>query len=231
MATCVTVEKKISMSLFEDLKIQAQKMLEPQSSSASISAEEMADRNVKLKETYHYWREFAELIKVIKPDFSDPIHLATIGDMTDMKISNPYSDYRLKTQMNQNFYDEIDYVTMYFFYKAPQEFSFKKEVGALTTRVKDLLWRHGIVHTARELKNKLERVVEVDFNIPWQVKGSVTVTPLAQSRILHFSLKNIGKLGEVEFEIPFEKINIIFLDELSKLMMGQDNRFWKLVKS
>ena len=218
------------MSLFDDLKIQAQKALEEQTTTAVLSAEEMRERNAKLKEIYEYWREFVELIKVIQPDFPEVINLPSIGDMTGLKILSPYSDYRLKAQVNQSFSDEIEYVTIFFFYRAPQLFSFKKEVGAIANRVKDLLWRYGIVHTAEGIKNEQERIVEIDFSIPWQVKGAVTVTPLPQSKALHFSLKNIGKLGETELEMPFDQIDTIFLDELSKLLLGQTNDFWKLAK-
>ena len=218
------------MSLFDDLKIQAQKALEEQTTTAVLSAEEMRERNAKLKEIYEYWREFVELIKVIQPDFPEVINLPSIGDMTGLKILSPYSDYRLKAQVNQSFSDEIEYATIFFFYRAPQLFSFKKEVGAIANRVKDLLWRYGIVHTAEGIKNEQERIVEIDFSIPWQVKGAVTVTPLPKSKALHFSLKNIGKLGETELEMPFDQIDTIFLDELSKLLLGQTNDFWRLAK-
>ncbi len=218
------------MSLFDDLKIQAQKALEKQTIVANLSAEQMASRNAKLKEIYEYWREFVELIKVIQPDFPQVIVLPSVGDMSGLKVLSPYSDCRLKTQANQSFSDEIDYVTILFFYQAPQHFSLRKEVGAIANRVKDLLWRYGIVHNVEDIKNEQERITEIDFNIPWQVKGAVTVTPLPQSSALHFSLKNIGKLGETELEMPFDQINTIFLDELSKLLLGQSNGFWKLAK-
>ena len=218
------------MSLFDDLKIQAQKALEEQTNTANLSAEEITARNAKLKQIYDYWREFVELIKVIQPDFPESITLPSIGDMTGFKVISPFSDYRLKSQVNQTFLDEIDYVTIFFFYRAPQVFVFKKEVGAIALRVKDLLWRYGIVHTAEDIKNAQERTIQVNFNIPWQVKGSVTVTPVPQSKTLHFSLKNIGKLGEMELEMPFDEIDTIFLDELAKLLLGQPNNFWKLSK-
>ena len=218
------------MSLFDDLKIQAQKALEAQTTTDILSAEEISDRNGKLKEINSYWREFVELIKVIQPDFPQTISLPSIGDMSGLKVLSPFFDCRHKSQITQNIIDEIDYISLYFFYRAPQAFSFQKEVGALVTRVKDLLWRYGIVHTSEDVKNEQERIIAVDFNIPWQVKGSVTITSLAQSKGLHFSLKNVGKLGEMELEMPFEKINSEFLDELSKLILGQENRFWKLAK-
>ena len=141
------------MSLFDELKIQAQKALEDQTAIAVLSADEMAARNAKLKQIYDYWREFVELIKVIQPHFSEPVTLPGIGDMSGFKITSPFSDYRVKSQVNQAFSDEIDYVSMFFFYRAEQAFSFKKEVGALAQRVKDLLWRYGMTHTAEDIKN------------------------------------------------------------------------------
>lgn len=86
------------------------------------------------------------------------------------------------------------------------------------------------MHHAEDIRNAQARAVEVAFDIPWQVKGSVLVTPLPDSEVLHFSLKNIGKVGEAELEMPFHLVDSIFLDELSKLLLGQDNSFWKLVK-
>ena len=201
-----------------------------QSNTDILSAEDKANRNAKLKEVFDYWREFVELVKVIKPDFTETITLPTIGDMSGFKLLSPFCDCRHKSQINQSFIDEIDYVSLFFFYQAPQAFTFKKEVGALVTRVKDLLWRYGIMHTAEDIKNAQERITAVNFNIPWQVKGQITVTPISQTKALHFSLKNVGKLGEIELEMPFEKIDSEFLDELSKLVLGQENRFWLLAK-
>jgi len=31
-------------------------------------------------------------------------------------------------------------------------------------------------------------------------------------------------------EMPFDQVDATFLDELSKLLLGQDNFFWKLAK-
>jgi hypothetical protein len=86
------------------------------------------------------------------------------------------------------------------------------------------------VHTAEDVKNEQGRAVAVSFTIPWQVKGSVFVTPLPDSNVLHFSLKNIAKLGEMELEMPFDQVDATFLDEFSKLLLGQENSFWKLAK-
>ncbi|MDP2153781.1 MAG: hypothetical protein Q8J66_09005 [Methylotenera sp.] len=121
------------------------------------------------------------------------------------------------------------HVSLFYFYKAPQVFEFERELG-IAPRIKDVLWRYGIVHTAEDVKSEQGRVVAVSFIIPWQVKGSVFVTPLPDSNVLHFSLKNIAKLGEMELEMPFDQVDATFMDELSKLLLGQENSFWKLAK-
>ncbi|HSH72090.1 MAG TPA: hypothetical protein VK974_03435 [Methylophilaceae bacterium] len=216
------------MSLLDQMKVQAQQVLEEKTSSSQLAAETLAERNAKLKEIFLYWQELADLIKVIQPDFGFPITLPLVGEMTGLKVVEPFADYRYEELANQNFTDEIKYVRMHFFYKAPQVFNIQRELG-LAARVEDELWRYGVVHTKEDIKNEQQRVVEAAFSVPWEVKGSVTVTPIPHSKQLHFSLKNIGKLGEVDLEMAFDSLGSEFLDELAKLIMGQENRFWKLV--
>lgn len=217
------------MSLFDQMKIQAQQALESNKNAVKLSAEAFAQRNAKLKEIFDYWHEFSELIKVIQPDFTLPMSLPGIGEMTGLKVVDTFSDYRHTLLNSQNFSDEINNVSLHFFYKAPQVFKFNRELG-YATLAKDVLWRYGIVHTADDIKNDQARIVEVAFNIPWEVRGSIMVTALPNSKVLNFVLKNIAKLGEIELEMPFDQVDSTFLDELSKLLLGQENSFWKLVK-
>jgi hypothetical protein len=217
------------MSLFDQMKTQAQQALELKSTTTKLSSEELAQRNAKLKQIFDYWHEFSELIKVIQPEFMHPIALPAIGEMYGLKLVDTFADYRHAVSGSQNFTDEIDHASLNFFYKAPKQFNFTKEIG-YADLVKDVLWRYGLVHTAEDIKNEQARIVEVAFNIPWEVRGSVIVTSLPNSKKLNFVLKNVAKLGDVELEVSYEQVDTVFLDELSKLLLGQKSQFWKLVK-
>jgi hypothetical protein len=217
------------MNLFDQLKVQAYEALEEKHHIVALSAEALLQRNNKLREIFDYWREFSELIKVIEPDYEHSILLPGVGNMTGLKVVDPFSDYRHTELSNQNFSDEISKVSLFFCYRAPQVFAFQREIG-FAAHVKDVLWRYGVVHTFEDLKNEQARIVEVAFNIPWEVRSSVMVTSLPNSKCLNFSLKNIAKLGEMELEMPIDQVDITFLDELSKLLLGQESSFWKLAK-
>ena len=217
------------MSLFDQMKTQAQQALELKSTTTKLSSEELAQRNAKLKQIFDYWHEFSELIKVIQPEFMHPIALPAIGEMHGLKLVDTFADYRHTVSGSQNFTDEINNASLYFFYKAPKQFNFTKEIG-YADLVKDVLWRYGLVHTAEDIKNEQARIVEVVFNIPWEVRGSVIVTSLPNAKKLNFVLKNVAKLGDVELEVPYEQVDTVFLDELSKLLLGQKSQFWKLIK-
>ncbi len=217
------------MSLFDQMKAQAQQVLELNEIKDAVSAEAFARRNAKLKEIYNYWREFSDLIKVIQPEYLHQLSLPGVGDMSGLKVVDPFSDYRHTQLGNQSFSDEIDNVSFLYSYKSTKSFVIKKEIG-IATRVRDALWRYGIVHTSDDVKNSQARVVEVAFNIPWQVRASVLVTSLPHSNVLNFELKNISRLGDVSLQMSFDEVNSTFMDELSKLMLGQVNNFWKLVK-
>lgn len=217
------------MSLLGQMKLQAQQTLEDKTHQVKLDADSLALRNAKLKEVFNYWREFAELIRVIEPEFAHVISLPSIGDMSGLKVTEPFAEYRHTLLSNETFSDEISHVSLFYFYQAPKEFRFERELG-IAQLIKDVLWRYGIVHTAEDVKNQHGRLSAVSFVIPWQVKGSVFVTPLPDSNVLHFSLKNIAKLGEMELEMPFDQVDATFLDEFSKLLLGQENSFWKLAK-
>jgi len=215
------------MSLLDQMKAKAQDALEEQNQNAKLSEETLAERNAKLKEIFDYWNEFAALTKVIEPDFPYPLSLPRVGEMDNLKVSDLFADYRYGTTVNYGFTDEIDHASLYFSYKSPDEkvFEFEREVG-LAKRVEDELWRYGIVHKTDNVKNDQERTVGVAFNVPWLVKASVTVTVIPNSRVLHFDLKNVAKLGDVELDLPFDRVTSEFLDQLSMLLLGQENRFW-----
>lgn len=217
------------MSLFDQMKTQAQKALELKSTKEKLSSEEFAQRNNKLRQIFDYWHEFSELIKVIQPNFDHPVSLPGIGEMSGLRVADTFSDYRHALLGNQNFTDEIDNVSLYFSYKSPKRFTFIKEIG-YADLVKDVLWRYGIIHVAEDIKNEQARIVEVAFNIPWEVRGSVIVTSLPNSKVLNFALKNVAKLGDVTLEVTYNQVDTVFLDELSKLLLGDENSFWKLVK-
>jgi hypothetical protein len=217
------------MSLFDQMKTQAQKALELKNSKEKLNSEEFAQRNFKLRQIFDYWHEFSELTKVIQPDFVPLVALPGIGEMSGLRLVDTFSDYRHASIGNQNFTDQIDSVSLYFFYKSPQYFKFTKEIGYAEI-VKEALWRYGITHSTEDIKNEQARVVKVVFNIPWEVRGSVTVMPILNSKVLKFVLKNVAKLGDVTLEVTYDQVDIVFLDHLSKLLLGDGNRFWKLVK-
>jgi len=217
------------MSLLDQMKVQAQQALELNNKTVTLSADVFAQRNAKLKEIFDYWHEFSELIKVIQPDFPHTISLPNIGEMTGLKVLDTFSDSRHTLLNNQNFSDEIDHVSLHFTYKSPKCHAFTRELG-YAALVKDVLWRYGISHTADDIKNDQARTVGVTFNIPWQIRGSIIVTALPSSKILNFALRNVGKLGEIDLDVPFDQVDRTFLDQLSQLLLGQENRFWKLVK-
>lgn len=217
------------MSLLDQMKAQAQLALEERSASAKLNAETLAERNAKLKEIFDYWNEFSSLTKVIQPDFPYPIALPRVGEMSGLKVADLFADYRYSMIGTQNFSEEINHVSLYFYYKSQEVFQFEREVG-LATRVEDELWRYGIVHTTEHVKNEQSRTIAVAFNVPWQIKGSVVVTVIPNSKVLHFDLKNVAKLGDMELDMPFERVSSEFLDQLSMLLLGKENRFWALSK-
>ena len=217
------------MSLLEQMKIQAQKALETKTHAEVLSAETLASRNAKMKQIFDYWREFSQLIKTIEPTFEHSMMLPNVGEMSGLKIVEPFSDYRNNELNHQEFSDEINHVSFHFFYKAPRKFKFKRELG-IADRVKEVLWRYSIVNAQEEIKNEQNRVIEIEFTIPWAVKGSAIFTPLPNKPVLHIVIKNFAKLGDFVFEMPFEQVDSNFLDELCKLLMGHENQFWKLAK-
>jgi len=82
------------MSLLGQMKLQAQQTLEEKSNQSKLSADSLALRNAKLKEVFNYWREFSELIRVIEPEFAHVISLPSIGDLSGLRVTEPFAEYR-----------------------------------------------------------------------------------------------------------------------------------------
>ncbi|MDP2154162.1 MAG: hypothetical protein Q8J66_10960 [Methylotenera sp.] len=95
------------MSLLGQMKLQAQQSLEEKNNQVKLSADSLALRNAKLKEVFDYWREFSELIRVIEPDFTHVISLPSIGELSGLKVSEPFAEYRYRLLSNETFSDEI----------------------------------------------------------------------------------------------------------------------------
>ncbi len=218
------------MSLLDDMKVQAAKALEHQQTATKLSAQVIADRNAKMRAIFHYWREFADMAKVIKPMLPHAIAIPRIGNMESLKVVDLFVDYRHALLSNQNFSDEIEHASLIFYYKAPSAFHFEREIG-LAALVKDELWRYGILHTANDVKNERERTASILFNVPYEIRASLHVTQQNNSKLLQFALKNIAKLGDIDLEVAYDKVSTEFLDALSKLLMGQENNFWVLARA
>lgn len=217
------------MSLLDQMKRQAQDALEAQSANEKLSAETIGHRNRVLRDAFDYWREFSNLTNVIQPEFPYPMYIPRVGEMKKLKLIELFADFRYKVIGHHNFSDEIDYATLYFFYKSDEVLTFQRDIE-VASLVEDELWRYGITHTTESVKNALQRMVAVDFNVPCAIKGSVTLSAVDDKPEFKMSVKNAGKLGEMEVFIPFQRVNETLLDELSKLIMGQDDQFWKTVR-
>lgn len=217
------------MSLLDQMKRQAQDALDAQEANAKLSAETIGHRNRVLRDAFDYWREFSNLTNVIQPEFPYGFQIPRVGEMKQLKLMELFADFRYKVIGHHNFSDEIDYATLYFFYKSDQVLTFQRDIE-VASLVEDSLWRYGITHTTEHVKNELHRLVAVDFKVPCVIKGSVTLSVVEEKPEFKLHVKNAAKLGEMELFIPFQRVNEALLDELSKLIMGQDEQFWKTVR-
>ncbi|MBC7785875.1 MAG: hypothetical protein H7Z18_00060 [Methylophilaceae bacterium] len=177
-----------------------------------------------MRAIFYYWREFADMAKVIKPMLPHAISIPRVGNMESLKVVNLFVDYRHTLLSNQNFSGEIEHASLIFYYKASNAFYFEREIG-LAALVKDELWRYGILHTAIDVKNEREKTASVLFNVPYEIRASLHVTQQNKSKLLQFALKNIAKPHDIDLEVAYDRVSTEFVDELSKLLMRQDNNF------
>jgi len=215
------------MGLLDELKLQAEQAKQQREDAANTAESDTQLINGKLDKIFHYFRVLADQLRVIEPptDLIFPIH--GVGDMSNLKLGNFSSDYRRKKEGN-NFSDIIDYVTLTFSYRSSQKFVIERQEHWQIERLREYLGRYGFLFELEERKNQRGVVESGLFTIPWEVRTFIRVRGDEARRDITFVTRNVERLGEQEFIFDAERVDEALLDEFTRFMLGQPNKFRSL---
>lgn len=211
------------MGLLDELKQQAQaRQQTSQGRSQMILAVDAG-----LREVYRYLSELASSLNTVKPQVPRSFYIAGAAKLDNLMQCDYAARYRRKPI---DFVDYFNEVTLSFRCAGPQNLVLEKETPPAIDGLRDFLWERNLRFDCREIKNDRGMVQRAVFTITSDVPASATFAGNWDSGQVTLTLKNIDKLGSVDYVYDTAELTVELMEEFSKFLLGQQNNFHSLGK-
>ena len=213
------------MGLLDDLKNQAATQLQREQSSR-----ETRDRNLHavdrvLRETQNYFIELSNSLNILKPKVYRSFILETTVQLDRLQQADYAVRERRKTVDNRDHFLEV---ALRFRNAGTENLLFEKDTPTAVERSKEYLWGYGLRFECKEINNDRRMLQRAVFSVISDVQASATFTGDWDSGKVRLVLRNIEKLGDVEYLYDAEEVTREVLEELAKLVLGQQNNLRNL---
>lgn len=214
------------MTFLNQLKTQAKALQSQQSQLQSSLEESTAQTEQACKIALYYVQDLARQLSVIEPQ-APRFTLDGKTPWPAMKFVDFRVDSRKKTLRDQ---EVFSYIAMGWRI-VPQV---GKPVGGQVTvnfppdlqRVESRLASGMVEHERKEVRHPEKNTLQaIRFNYVTETRGNVTITPDHDKGQLNFRLLNASGFEIITTAWPAEKVEIVMLDELAKLIVGEASRF------
>jgi hypothetical protein len=212
------------MGLLDDLKRQADMVRTHDSLQRSNLQENVRVVDEAMHRAFLYLLELFKQLEVLKPANPIAYRIEGVGTLKDLKYAGGFVDPRKKKFADRDVYDYMDF---YVKWSAPTSMVIERDMPPTIKKVKDMLWLFNIKFTEVETKTAYGSVSKVQFTIPSAVTVNFTLKADIEGRRLLFYGKNALQLGIDDFVVPADELSDAILEELAKMLIGQNNNFIK----
>jgi hypothetical protein len=212
------------MGLLDDLKRQADMVRTHDSLQRSNLQENVRVVDEAMHRAFLYLLELFKQLEVLKPANPIAYRIEGVGTLKDLKYGGGFVDPRKKKFADRDVYDYMDF---YVKWSAPTSMTIERDMPHTIKKVKDMLWQFNIKFTEVETKTPYGSVSKVQFTIPSAVTVNFTLKADIEGRRLLFYGKNALQLGIDDFVVPADELSDATLEELAKMLIGQNNNFIK----
>jgi hypothetical protein len=206
------------MGLLDDLKRQADMVRTHDSLQRSNLQDNARVVDEAMHRTFLYLLELFKQLEVLKPANATLYDIEGVGVLKDLKYVSGFVDPRKRKFADRDIYDYMDF---YVKWAAVNSLVVERDMPHTIKKVRDMLWHSNIKFTEVETKTDFGSIGKCKFTIPVALTVNFTLKADIEGRRLLFYGKNVLRLASDDFVVPADELTDELLEELAKLLIGQ----------
>lgn len=180
-----------------------------------------------LQAAFQYLREFCEQLNVLKPAYPYAYNLLNLVELDGLVWQEGRTDYRLVPQAN----DErlFEQVTFRFRLASGREIRVERE-NPVHESFRTALIESNITYREEEFRNQKSHVERAVYTFPAEVKAGIALSADYQVGDIRLLVRNVRRFGAAEYRVPVEMINQETLEEIGRLVLGDETRIDRMFR-
>lgn len=175
--------------------------------------------------TFQYLNDFVLQLNILKPPYAKAYSFFGVAEFDELTWQEGHADFRMQETASENrLYDQV---TLRYRLAGPKQFRLVRENPALE-KLRKALFDYNIAFTADEVCNERGQVERATFSFPCEIKAGLLLAGNYETGKLLLRTRNIERFGTMEYQLLPEAIDQEALDELARLILGENNRIGQL---
>lgn len=209
-------------SLLARLKQQAQSLQQGDEQRGAEHEARAQSLSASLGAAFHYLDDLVKQLNIIKPaipkEFIFPGNIVFAG----MSWVEGAADFRMVPSATDD--RRYESLTARFRIAAPQQIVVERDTMGVEP-LRKLLHDYNIVFAVEEKQNARNQIERARFTFPCEIKAGFIIKADYAAGNLLLRTRNVDRFGMMEFRLQADDLNQATLDELTKLFLGEKNRF------
>lgn len=208
-------------SLLDTLKMQAFEKLQSEEKKSSLQAETFQRMSLALERAFLYLNDLTRQLNILKPRYVKAYPFFGIVDFDQMSWMEGRADFRMQqTATDDRYYEQV---TLRYRLVAEKPFVVTRE-NPVHEKLRKALFDNNIAFTVEEARNERNQVERATFTFPCEIKAGLMFAANYETGELSLKTRNIERFGIMEFHMKPEDIDTVSLEELTRLILGENNR-------
>ena len=208
-------------SLLDTLKMQAFEKLQSEEKQSSLQAETFQRMSLALERAFQYLNDLTRQLNILKPRYVKAYPFFGIVDFDQMSWMEGRADFRMQQMATDDRYYEQ--VTLRYRLVAEKPFVVTRE-NPVHEKLRKALFDNNIPFEVEEARNERNQVERATFTFPCEIKAGLMFSANYETGELSLKTRNIERFGIMEFRMKPEDIDTVSLEDLTRLILGENNR-------
>lgn len=214
-------------SLLEKLKREAQARQMTDSQCFTLQAQQQRFISDALQHAFDYLRELTEQLNILKPSVPVEYNLLNLATLDGLVWQEGRADFRLLPAASED--RLLEQVTLRYRLGAARELRVERENPAHELFAAKLM-EANIPYKSEEFRNARNHVERTVFTFPCEVRAGFAFTADYERGDIRLVLRNVRRFGGVEYRLAHEALDQGTLEEMARLLMGEESRFEKMFR-
>lgn len=214
-------------SLLDKLKREAMARQMTDSQRFTLQTQRKRFISDALQHAFDYFRELTEQLNILKPPIPIEYSLLNLATFDGLAWQEGRADFRLLPQATED--RLLQQVTLRYRLGAGRQLSVERENPAHEAFAK-ALHDAGIQFQSEEFRNVRNHVERTVFTFPCEVRAGFGFTADYEQGDIRLVLRNVRRFGGAEYRLSYEALDQGTLEEMARLLMGEESRFEKMFR-